>query len=432
MRTVKSRSAFASLLLAIITLAGFSAAAFADGVMRDGIGAVSTSRGGTNLGFADTGTMILDNPGAMVHVDGCGLAELGADLLITDLDYSDPDNPGGVSSSNNPFPMGQLAVVRRLADRDIAVGLGAFSQAGFAATYRMNGPVPFPGEQTYKSVGAMMRILPGVSVALTDRLSVGATLGVAVSHTELEGPYFTQAQTPFIGTPTLLDLQATGAGLSWSIGMQYILSPQTTIGFLYQGETHIDAEGSARLTHPVLGSSAYDLELETQWPSTLGVGLAHQLNPCTTIGIDLLWVQWAGAKDSYDMSLTNPTNPLFRAILGPEVPERFPLDWSNTISIRTGIQRQLGNGRVVRAGYVYHPNPIPNATLTPFIQTTPEHAVSVGHGWSIGSYSFDVGYQYMFGTDRELGQSGFVGGDFYNSKSSAAAHWLLTSIIRRF
>ena len=405
--------------------------AIADGIIRDGVGAISASRGGTNLGFADNGSIILDNPGAMVNIAGCGLQELGADLLITDLTYSDPSNPQ-VNAANDAFPMGQLALVHRLADKDFAVGLGAFSQAGFATHYDMNGPVPFAGPRVYKSVGAMMRILPGVSVALTDRLSVGATLGVAVSQTELEGPYFTQALTPFRGTPTLLDLQATGAGLSWSVDAQYQYDERTTVGFLYQGKTEIDADGSARLTHPVLGESAYDLKLNTSWPSTLGLGVAHELTPVTTVALDLLWIRWSDAMDGYGMSLTAPTNPVFLNVLGPQLPERFPLEWRDSLSVRTGLQRRFCNGSTLRLGYVYHRNPIPDATLTPFIQSTVEHTVSAGYGWQRGNYFVDLGYQFMFGPENTVQQSNFVGGDFDGSTSHAAAHWLLTSIGRRY
>ena len=317
-----------------------------------------------------------------------------------------------MSSANNPFPMGQLSLVRKSEDGMIAWGLGAFSQAGFSAQYDMNGPFPFPGQQRYKSIGALMRVLPSASVALTSRWSVGATLGVAVSHTELEGPYFTQYPTPFQGTPTRLDLQGTGAGLSWSVGTQYRLSPTTVLGVSYLGETHIEQTGSTVLTVPGLGSSRYDLTMETQWPSILGIGLSHQICPCRTLGIDVLWTRWSGAKVSYDMVLTNPSSPVFGAVLGPQVPERFPLEWQDSVAIRLGFQRCLGNGRIVRTGYVYHPNVIPDDTLTPFIQSILQHTVSIGYGWHVGAYEIDLGYQYMFWPEPERGKKRFPGWRF--------------------
>ncbi|TWT98527.1 OmpP1/FadL family transporter [Stieleria varia] len=419
-----------TLVASLAMLISVSSSLYGDGILRDGIGAISTGRGGTNLGFADNGNVILDNPGALVNVDGSGLVELDLDLFITDLSYSDPDN-ATTSASNSPFPMGQLSVIRKLDEGNIAVGFGVFSHAGFSTHYTLNGPGPLAGPQNYKSVGGLMRILPSLSIALTPRLSIGTTLGMAVSHTELEGPYFTQAATPFRGTPTLLDLQATGTGLSWSLGAQYLLSQSTTLGMAFQAETHITADGSANLVIPGLGSSGFDMELETQWPSTLGVGVTHQANPCTTVAADVIWTRWSGAKSSYNMQLSDPSNPAF-AFLGPSFPEVFPLNWRDSVALRLGAERSLGMGRVARAGYVYHHNVIPNETLTPFIQATVEHSLSFGYGWKVRDFGIDLGYQVMLGDDQTVGSSNFVGGDFDGSTSSASAHWFLASLTRRF
>ncbi len=409
----------------------FGSPALADGILRDGIGAISTGRGGTNLGFADNGNIILDNPGALVNVPGNGLAELDADIFFPDLTYSDPDNPR-VSASNNPFPMGQLSIIRRSSDGMYAWGLGAFSQAGVSSQYELNGPAPFVGPQNYKSFAALMRVLPSLSVSLTPQLSVGATLGVAISHTELEGPYFTQYPSPFRGTPTLLDLQGTGAGLSWSVGSQYLLTPNTVLGASFQAETHIKADGSARLLIPGMGESSFDLDLETQWPSILGLGISHKFQPQTTVSTDVLWTQWSKAKRDYNMLLSNPSNPVFKAVLGNSFPEQFPMRWHDSVAVRLGLQHQLNERHILRTGYVYHPNVIPDATLTPFIQAVVEHSLSCGYGWRTSNYGADLGYQYMFGSDRQVGTSSFVGGDFDNSTTSASAHWLLGSLVRYF
>ena len=403
----------------------------ADGILRDGIGAISTGRGGTNLGFADNGNVILDNPGALVNVEGRGMAELGLDVFITDLTYADSEN-AQTNAENYPFPMGQVSVIRKNSEGNVAYGFGMFSHAGFSTRYTLNGPAPLVGPQTYKSVGALMRILPSLSVALTPRLSIGATLGAAVSHTELEGPYFTQAPTPFRGTPTLLDLQGTGTGASWSVGGQYQLTPATTLGVSYQHKTEIDARGSATLFIPGLGSSGFDMDLETRWPSTLGIGIAHRAGAQTILATDVIWSRWSQAKDSYNLVFSNPTSPAFQALIGNAIPELFPLNWRDSVALRLGLEHSFCNGRVGRIGYVYHRNPIPEETLTPFIQATVEHSLSAGYGWTLGEFSVDLGYQLMLGPDQSVTTSTFVGGDFVGSTSTANAHWLLASIVRRF
>ena len=70
------------LSLAAIALTMWIAAARGDGVVRDGVGAISTGRGGTNLGFADNAAIILDNPGAMSNAADNGFWELGVDTVM--------------------------------------------------------------------------------------------------------------------------------------------------------------------------------------------------------------------------------------------------------------------------------------------------------------------------------------------------------------
>lgn len=404
---------------------------FADGVIRDGIGAVSTGRGGVNIGFADTGQMILENPAAIVNMPSMRLREFGFDLLFSDLDYTDTDNPR-TSAANNPFPMGQLSVAFKNPNSDLGIGFGIFPQAGFASEYDINGPVPISGLQNYKSVGALVRFLPAISYRITERLSIGANLGVAVNHMELEGPYFLQGPNPFVGTPTRFDFQGTGASLSWAAGLQYLLTPRTTIGANYQSQTNFNLNGNTFVEIPGLGSSRFDSELDISWPQSLGLGLKHQLNPITRVGVDVVWFDWSRAFDQFDMTLQDPENPVFAAVIGNRLEEQFPLRWRDTISVKLGVERDLARGSVLRAGYVYHRNPIPEETLTPFIQTTLEHAFSFGYGWQTPTGEIDLAYQYSFSDEQSVGTSDFVGGDFDNATHNTRAHWLSISHISRF
>lgn len=414
-----------------ICVFAFHGLCIADGVVRDAVGAVTIGRGGANIAFADNGQMILDNPSSLVNMSSMRLSEFGIDVLFTDLDFSDPDNPRA-NAADNPFPMGQLSVTSKSHSGNLAYGIGVFSHAGFSSEYQLNGPVPFSGPQNYMSIGALIRVLPAVSLRVTDRLSIGGNFGVGISHMELEGPYFLQGPNPFVGTPNQLDFQGTGAAISWATGLQYLLTPQTTIGINYQAATEFDLDGSTSVAIPGLGSSRFDSNLNITWPQTLGFGVKHEVNCCTRVGLDLVWFDWSNSFDAFDLTLTDPNNPTFAAVVGNELFEQFPLRWRDTLSVRTGFERNLPGGRIFRAGYVYHRNPIPAATLTPFIQTTLEHAFSVGYGWQAMGHQIDVAYQYTFADDQEVGVSQFVGGDFNNSVVGTQAHMLSISSIRRF
>ena len=249
---------------------------------------------------------------------------------------------------------------------------------------------------------------------------------------ELEGPYFLQSPGPFQGTPNQFDFQGTGAAISWATGLQYLLTPTTTLGINYQAQTSFQLDGSTSVAIPGLGISRFDSTLDVEWPRTLGIGIKQQLSYVSRVGLDLVWFDWSSAFDAFDLTLTNPANPVFAAVIGDRLEERFPLDWRDSLSVRTGFERDLPGGRVIRAGYVYHRNPIPAATLTPFIQSTLEHAFSVGYGWQAFRSQIDLAYQYSFSSDQTVSTSNFIGGDFDNSTLGTQAHWLSFSTIRRF
>jgi long-subunit fatty acid transport protein len=411
-----------------------TATALADGLIRDGVGARAVGRGGTNLAFADNGQVLLDNPAGMSNVAGNGLAEAGFDILFTDLQYGDADNGGRyVGSDDNPFPMGQVSYIRNSADGVWAFGLGVFSVAGFSTGYDLPGPAPLVGTQHYKSIGAFGKVLPGISARLTENLTAGATFGLGVTHAELESPYFLQAPGPFQGTPMYLDLQATGVAPCWSFGVQYQLSEQTTLGASYVSETNLNMDGNTLVDVPGLGRARFDTALHVMWPQSVGVGLRHCFCPHRTLACDVLWIDWSRAFDQFDVRFTNPDNPVFAAVVGNVLPETFPLDWRDTMSVRLGYEYRPNDEHVWRLGYTYHRNPIPTTTLTPWIQGILEHAFSLGHGWNFGPCtSLDLAYQYSFGPEQFVGASDWVGGDFSNSRQYAQYHFLLLSLQQRF
>ncbi len=419
-------------LVAACGIAAWSTTAMADGVIRDGLGARSSGRGGANIAFADTGVILYDNPAGMMNIAGCGMAEAGFDILLTDLSYADADNLGGVDAANSPFPAGQVSIIKKSPSGRFAYGLGFFAPAGFSSVYDMNGPAPFTGPQHYKSLGMMMKLLPGVAYQATDKLSIGATFGVGINHMEVEGPYFLQAPGQLQGTPAILDTQATGAAPVWSIGMQYEVTKRTTVGLSYIAETHFRNHGDTTMQIPGIGANEYQTQLNVNWPQSLGLGLKHRLLPQMVVAADVIWYDWSEAKESYNVLFTDPTNPIV-ASLAPSLNERFPLNWRDSVSVRVGQEYYLCGHRTIRAGYAYHKNPIPDETLTPWIQATLEHAVTAGYGWRFNrTWNLDTAYQYNWGSDRNVGTSDLVGGDFSNSRVETEAHWVYFSAMRRF
>jgi len=419
------------LILTFIIVAVLPALLLADGVVRDGIGPISTGRGATNLAFADNVAIIHDNPAGMSNLVGTSITEGGVDTVVCGLQYSDAQNPT-THHVVRGFPAGMIGYVTRIQDTPWSVGIGAFAPAGFGAEYHMNSP--FAGPQLYRSLGMMGKLLPAVSYQLTDRLSIGGSLGVALGHNELEGPFFIQTG-PFAGAPTLLNLHTTGAAAAGGFGIQYLLTPTTTVGIGYTSQTVFNMDGNARATvftpfGPL--TSGFDANAKLTWPRSVGIGLKQELCCCQRIGFDVIWYNWSSAFDQLTLTFTNPSNPIVGGLLGPTFRDVFPMHWRDTVSLRTGYEWDLNYLWTLRTGYIYHQSPAPNSTLNPYLDGVLLHTFSVGASRRMVRGVWNVAYQYSFAPTRTVGTSSIVGGDFSNSTFTAQAHWLNISYLIPF
>ncbi|MFV0443140.1 MAG: OmpP1/FadL family transporter [Planctomycetaceae bacterium] len=394
----------------------------ADGLFLNGVSPRSIGRGGTNIGFADNGAALFDNPAAMVNLPGQGLVDVGVDVLFTDFNYSDPQNLGVSSKIASPLP--QISVIRKSADERFAFGVGLFAPAGFSEEYEMTGPPLMPGPRHYESFGALVKVLPGFAWKVTDRLAIGGTLGLGYSQIELEGPYVLQSA----GLPTVMKTRADGFAVVGSLGLQFQATDTTTLGLTWQSESRFGLDGDTFVGLGPGFAANYDADLRIKWPRSIAFGVRQQLADYHTVSADVTWLNWSESFDTASLHLSSPTMPLFP----PAVVEHIPLQWQDTVSMRLGYEYDLGSQETLRLGYVYTPNPIPAATLSPFIQSIMEHGFSCGYGFPVLGCEIDISYMFTFGPDQHVGTSAFIGGDFDNSSTSAQTHAIGISAIRRF
>lgn len=412
--------------------------ALADGLTRDGIGAISTGRGGTNIAHSDNGAVINDNPAGLVNFDGPNFAELGVDTVITRLNYSDPLN--NANNALQPLPIPELAYIYNDDEGRFAAGIGAFAPTGFGASYELNNPIFGAGLQNYRSFGAEAKILPALSYRVTDKLSIGGTLGLGISQVQLHSPFFVQTG-PLSGTPALFDLKTTGYSMVWSVGMQYVIDENTTVGAVYNSNSSFGQEG--RLNSqivagpgPTLLPANFDARLGITFPQSAGIGIKHVIAEQHRISADVIWYGWHDAFDNLGLRLSNGSNPLLNSLLTalgtPTIHDSIPLNWMDSVSIRTGYEFKATENDVWRAGYVYHPSPAPSNTLNPLIDGILTQAVSVGYSHRWESWMVNLAYQYSFSPNRHVDESLIVGGNFNNSSLQAQAHWISVSLVYSF
>jgi long-subunit fatty acid transport protein len=267
---------------------------------------------------------------------------------------------------------------------------------------------------------------------VTDQLSIGATLGVGIGQAEIEGPFNVQTG-PLAGAPALIDLQATEATVVGGLGLQYRVTPSTTIGVAYTEESRFVFDGTTRATlltplGPV--GTDFDTQIDLVWPRSLGVGLKHEICCCQRVGVDVIWYDWSHAFNRLDLVFSNPSNPIVGAIIpGGVLADSLPMRWEDSVSLRLGYEWDSSDVTTWRLGYVYHDSPVPDATLNPFTDGVLEHAFALGVSRAFGYGVWNLAYQYSFGDQRYVGQSAIVGDDFTNSTFDASAHWASFSLL---
>jgi len=143
----------------------------------------------------------------------------------------------------------------------------------------------------------------------------------------------------------------------------------------------------------------------------------------------VIWYQWSQAFDRFNLTFTDPSNPIVGALLGQTFRDSFPMHWHDTVSLRTGYQWDANELWTLRAGYIYHPSPAPNSTLNPYLDGVLLHTFSLGFSRYLPRGMFNFAYQYGFAPQRSVGTSAIVGGDFSNSTFTAQSHWINLSYL---
>lgn len=417
-------------LRTLVVFLFLSRLALADGVECDSVEAISGGRGGTNIAHSDNGAVLLSNPAGIFNVDGNGLVEVGANGLITDLHYENPINDD-TAAHTRPLALPMFSYIQKVPDTNWAFGLGVFAPAGFAAGWDLNNNVE--GNQSYKSFGSLIKVLPAVSYQVVPGLTIGATLGVANSYIGLDTPFNVQTG-PLAGVPVHMELRGDGYAPTWSLGMQYQLSPATTVGLSYTSEDRFNLDGHVQATifTPSPIPTEFNSRLSVVWPQSVGAGIKHQLTEHQRLSADVVWYDWKNAFKDAGLTLSDPTNPVVAGLIGQSYHDTIPLNWYDSFSVRLGYEWFYSDNNVFRCGYIFNSPQSPSDTLTPLIPAILEHTFTIGHGTNIYGWRVDVAYQYSFGPEREQNTSALTGGDFSNSTLSAQAHWLMVSLTHSF
>ncbi len=433
---------FAASSMLVISIFVFSVSCqeieFASSPNPVGSGARSLGMGGAFIAVADDATAASWNPGGLIQLEHPELSIVGAGFYRSEDNsfggHTEADGSQSVTEGNlnylsgvYPFTLKGLNMVVALTYQH----LYDFNRS-WKFHYSADSESLFIDRSVdYRQEGSLSAV--GISYALqaTPTLSLGMTVNIwdeGIGSNWKQNTSYTAVGT--LGTSSVserynkLDKYSFN-GLNCNIGLLWRVTEALTFGLVYKAPFAADIKHKNSLdqrievnnsTQPPLWEASiqntFDEELEM--PASYGIGIAYRFSDQLTTSFDLYRTEWDDMI--YKDYLGNRTS----AISGVEE-NNSEID--NTIQVRAGIEYLIIKTTYlipVRAGIFYDPAPSEQGS-------DDFYGFSLGSGFTMDKYIFDVGYQLRYG--RDVGSVIFKSGEL---SQDVQEHTLYASLILHF
>jgi long-chain fatty acid transport protein len=220
------------------------------------------------------------------------------------------------------------------------------------------------------------------------------------------------------------------------IGAMYKLTSWLTVGATYTTPVRFNyTNGKADLNFSnvpgIGGPVSYDARVAgVKWPQQVDVSFAAKPSDRFLAALTVSWLNWSALHD-VELTFTNPSNPLAPS----QQNVTLPFNWRDQAVVAVGfaytaIQDPAIKDRLVlRAGYNWSNNQIPNSTLSPLAPLILEHRISGGFGYRFTKHwSWDTAAFYALNNDAAV-ESGPFGP---NATQSTSGYMLYNTLSYRF
>jgi long-chain fatty acid transport protein len=411
-------------------------------------------QGGRGLGSAYAGeaALALDastiafNPAGLTRLPGTQLVLVGH-VLQLDVGFEDHGSTvaprfgsarlqGRREATTRPLGLAPSAYLsHQLAER-VWLGLGFMAPFGFRTDYDRDWVGRYHAiESDMKTV----EVSPTVAVELTDRLSLGGSLGIQYAHIRLSSALdlgaLCELNATKLGAPAgscgLLGLPVQGVdgfvrvtgdswGLGYGLGLLYEASTRTRIGLSFRSMVRHAFDGAARFGIPARAAllrstgalrptgTGFVMDL----PEVVRLAAYHALDARWAVMGGIAWTHWSRFSD-IALRFDNPAQPtLVQA-------ER----WNDSFRFALGIERRFGARWTAQLGTAYDETPVPSTTFrTPRIPDLDRVWISAGIGYRpTDRVRLDLGYAHLFGLAASARNADPVSGHVLRGEFSGSA-----------
>lgn len=234
-----------------------------------------------------------------------------------------------------------------------------------------------------KSKIETVNINPTVSFKVNNMLSLGA----GVSYQKLNAT-LTNGVTPLI--PSVQGkVEGDDWSWGWNVGALLDFGQGTRVGLTYRSAISYTVEGNLTFNSPVFSALNSNVKADIKLPQTASIGLSHQFNPQWRVLADYTWTGWD--------SIQNLNVVRTSGLLSGMTVSSTPLNFNNSWRIGAGVEYQVNQPWLLRAGMAYDTTPVQDQYRTPRLPDANRTWLSIGARYQPNpQWWLDVGYTYIW------------------------------------
>ena len=384
----KLNPAFTALAAAAVFLASPSASQAAESLSLIPESAEALGMVGGRFANLSDATTARVAPANMIHTTS-PTVQLNTGFTHNDIQFQSISAERLTHQNPWGYPFSLYALVP-IVPHQLVFGIGVSTPYGFEASYD-------PSSSLRYEVPSQARLRTwSVSPSAAWRVHEKVTLGLGFDI--MQGDLLIHQIIPLGGSDGRLDFDAEGWGLSGFGSILWQPTPHQRLSLVGRLPLRLDMSGNfvAKGVPPGLGAglaNRSEFGTEMTFPASLAIGYGIDLTNRLTLGFDF---KWTANQSHDDIPLdTSDSNSLL-----PK--SSIPLNWRNSIDLGTGATYQLSEHWLLRAGYLFSENSMPDRSYTPAIPGYDRHIFSLGVGWKGQRDRIDLAYGFVNQPDRSV------------------------------
>ncbi|MGQ0700736.1 MAG: OmpP1/FadL family transporter [Panacagrimonas sp.] len=309
-------------------------------------------------------------------------------------DHNENDIPFGViATASHALPLARWP--------GLVVGIGLFAQGGTGYAYD-DMPNVFGTKDDFSSIFGVFKLASGFGYRVSEKLSVGANLGL--SYASARQKFF--PDTSVLGPSpeqNFYGLRFDGGeslAPNFKLGLQYRTTATLTLAAVYNSKITLDLDGaSLTVNYEALGLGRVkytDAELKGfALPQEFGVGLAWRATPRWLLAAEVNWLDWSNALKSTRVHASRPSAQNLSDEL-QSVELRQTLNWKDQYALAVGTAWNYDEKTVLRMGFDRVGNPSPRENSSPLLNIFAKNEITFGFSRVLDEHRiFGMALQYQ-------------------------------------